>query len=721
MRRFLLSLFLTAVSASLTFAMQTAQLYVLTPNVQQGAAVRRLDLQQLKELIAVKTSERRNAIAKDRAIAAAINRSGINFEVTTPILQELRALGAGPSTLAALEKIASQFLSTQSGSKERTRILVAEFEGPMLEGASVAEVILDELNDRARDYADIDVVPLRETISARQGRKWALERGKELDANIVIWGWYKKNEQEVLVNVHFQLVDDTSNLLLKSEKQSTILPISDFFKFQVRLSKEMGYLTFFAVGIARLVAGDLGGARNLLSAAIRQSTAPEQIINPASAYLARATINLLQGVLGNLSVSAATYDDLASAIHFDDKNAAAYSMRCGARSIEERFDLALPDCTRAIQLDPESAVAYATRSWVLEQQGDARGSLEDLEKASQLSRAQGNEELTLWYEGALFSKKNNPDGAITAFTGLMERNNHAYITYLASIMRGQSHLQKRNYDLALKDFRRALELFPNSGMAHWSLGDAQYDMNDYTAAVASYNKAIELGVTSAEIYVDLADAYDIQDKTEPALENYAKAIALDPKSVRALRNRAITFFRLNRLDDAITDLSAAITLDPKSDLAVFYRGRAYAAKEQLDLAISDFGAAIKLNPNDARYYYQRAFNLEGKGDQEAALKDYDSAIALDPKNENAHIARGYIHLERRNNALAEKDFDAVVALNPNNPFAYMGRALTLVQLANNPAAVSDLNKVLELTSDNDPLLTRVRQRAKRLLTSLMPK
>jgi tetratricopeptide (TPR) repeat protein len=59
----------------------------------------------------------------------------------------------------------------------------------------------------------------------------------------------------------------------------------------------------------------------------------------------------------------------------------AYAMRALAHSLRGRYDQALPDYDKAIELDPGSAIALNNRAWAYYKTGAARRGLRDVERS----------------------------------------------------------------------------------------------------------------------------------------------------------------------------------------------------------------------------------------------------------------------------------------------------------------------------------------------------
>jgi tetratricopeptide (TPR) repeat protein len=103
--------------------------------------------------------------------------------------------------------------------------------------------------------------------------------------------------------------------------------------------------------------------------------------------------------------------------------------------------------------------------------------------------------------------------------------------------RGQEWYVKRDYDKAIADFGRAIDLNPK--------GLAQYG----TGAILAYGNR--------------GNAYNEKGDTKRAIDNYTMAIAIDPKYTAAYTSRGLQYEKLGDLEKARADFNAALAVPAK--------------------------------------------------------------------------------------------------------------------------------------------------------------
>jgi len=704
------------------FLLQNVALSQITPRIQaqnSQANTQPLTLELIKERIRIYVSARnaQNKAAIDKAIATEIGRSGIKgIQPSDSILNDLQKLGAGPKTLQALKdlKTRSENRGTRSGNaSNKTIILVADFQGPEIERSSVTNTIIDELSDTTREYPDVEIIPLNEPITAKQGRAWANEKGKEHNASIILWGWYDVQQGQVLANVHFQVLKSSLEFLFSSEKQTLLLPLADFLSFQIRLSKEMAYLTFFTAGFVRFQAGDLAGSIDLFTNAIAESNVPQRMVNPADAYLYRSAAHIVKSWLFGGRVPDQAFEDLQQIINLKSDDTGAYTLRCSAHLLRKEYDLAAADCNKAIELEPNEANGYSGRSNVYLQKGDEKSAIADLETAVKLAPSDSDDLRIFYYRGLLALLKDDFDSVILNFNKVIEQDGSPLFIQPFLLARASAYLGKALNDSAVADLKRVIEITPQHPIAYSLLGDAFYNKKDYTSAISNYRRAIELGLNEAEAYTDLGDAYRDNGDTNQALESYSQAIIIDPGYRETYESRASLYMPKNEFDKAIRDYSKSIELDPKGWYGYFSRGYAYHRKKDFDKALSDYGKAIELMPKNAPTYFFRAITHEAKGEIDEAIDDYGLAAKFNPKDASPYFYRGELYRRKSNYDQAINEYSQAINIDSNYVSAYLSRGLTYVLKSDHKNAIPDLTKVLQLTSD-----PQIRKQVEQTLDSL---
>jgi len=128
---------------------------------------------------------------------------------------------------------------------------------------------------------------------------------------------------------------------------------------------------------------------------------------------------------------------------------------------------------------------------------------------------------------------------------------------LSFAKRGYDYEQKKDYNKAIKEYTKAIELNPKSAIYYNNRGVSYDDLGKYTTAIADYTKAIELNPKYADAYSNRGVSYHELGKYTTAIADYTKAIELNPKHADAYSNRGVSYRKLNQHDKAVADFKKA--------------------------------------------------------------------------------------------------------------------------------------------------------------------
>jgi tetratricopeptide (TPR) repeat protein len=148
-----------------------------------------------------------------------------------------------------------------------------------------------------------------------------------------------------------------------------------------------------------------------------------------------------------------------------------------------------------------------------------------------------------------------------------------------------------NYDGAVVQLKKAVELAPNLPGNHYKLGDAYWNLSQWDQAAEQFKAELEIDPGSCQSHWKIGNIL-LQKNAAPeeALASLDKAIGACPALSEAHVDRARALVKLNRNQDAATDLELAAKTTPNDPsihflLAKTYRalGKSAEAGEQMKL------------------------------------------------------------------------------------------------------------------------------------------
>lgn len=131
----------------------------------------------------------------------------------------------------------------------------------------------------------------------------------------------------------------------------------------------------------------------------------------------------------------------------------------------------------------------------------------------------------------------------------------------------------------------------NMARAYYKRAGAYFERADYDAAIADYTKAIELDPGFESNYSGRAEAHDRKGNYDAAIADYTKIMEIEPKSAWPYDMRGEEFKKKRDYNAAIADYTRALEVDPQIRVESS-RADAYLQKG-VDHAIGDYTTAIQ--------------------------------------------------------------------------------------------------------------------------------
>lgn len=102
--------------------------------------------------------------------------------------------------------------------------------------------------------------------------------------------------------------------------------------------------------------------------------------------------------------------------------------------------------------------------------------------------------------------------------------------------RGDASILKGDFDAAVIDYTKAIEMNAEAVTSLLGRGVAYYNKKWYDLAIADYNKVIELNPKSSAAFANRGEAYEKKGNSDLAAADYKKALDLDPANESAKTN-----------------------------------------------------------------------------------------------------------------------------------------------------------------------------------------
>lgn len=216
----------------------------------------------------------------------------------------------------------------------------------------------------------------------------------------------------------------------------------------------------------------------------------------------------------------------------------------------------------------------------------------------------------------------------------MAINNSSEVYY----NKGISHYEREEYELAIENFRKAVEHDPSNFRFFYNLGLAYVKTEETDLAIDSFKKSIKLNPQDADSYQNLGLAYHKNEEFDKAINAYSNAIEISPKDSIGYDNLGITLFTVKDFDKAILNFKKSLELNPDNPSTAYNLAYTYYSNKQFDLAEESFILASSLNPNDDEAFFNlgNVYLIQEKYDR--AEENLKKALSLNPDHAEARSA-----------------------------------------------------------------------------------
>jgi tetratricopeptide (TPR) repeat protein len=148
---------------------------------------------------------------------------------------------------------------------------------------------------------------------------------------------------------------------------------------------------------------------------------------------------------------------------------------------------------------------------------------------------------------------------------------------------------------AMRQFEKALAIYPSYKDAYGEMGLAYFYNGDNTKAMECYQKAVAIQ-PDAKVYSNMGMILFQQNNLAEAQKVYEKALEIDPRYVDGLRNLGSALAMQGKFKEAIPYFKKAIEFKPKEAILYFFLGSAYRDSGDANTAQQYLNKAYQLDP-----------------------------------------------------------------------------------------------------------------------------
>jgi tetratricopeptide (TPR) repeat protein len=290
--------------------------------------------------------------------------------------------------------------------------------------------------------------------------------------------------------------------------------------------------------------------------------------------------------------------------------AAAYNNLGALYLRQHEYEKAVAALERGLKIDPKMPSASALLGISLYEMGDYANARSRLEAALRANPKDSNVELTLAND---LIKLGEPEAAASHFQQVTHRdpkNQEAWYQL------GKVYMQ-----LSQEALVKLREIDPDSVLIHEVSGEIMESMSNFDGAIVEYKKAVEMAPQQPGTHYKLGNAYWSISQWDAATQQFQAELANDPRSCSSYyKLGSIILEQHGDPQAALDDANKAVAICPNLTDARVDRAKALLRMERAQDAIPDLEAAERFSPDDANIHFllAQAYRTLGRTQQAQA-------------------------------------------------------------------------------------------------------
>lgn len=268
---------------------------------------------------------------------------------------------------------------------------------------------------------------------------------------------------------------------------------------------------------------------------------------------------------------------------------------------------AAPVLERGLHIDPQMGTATALLGLSYFELGENEKAEPILERAIRANPADNNVQMSLAHVLLNLGKSQEAIQSLNDYVSRNPKDQQAW--YLL----GKTYLQMSEDALG-----KVNQIDPNSFVAHEVAGEIDESMHNYDGALVEFKKAVELAPQQAGTHLRLGNVYWVMGKWESAQDEFRAELTIAPTDCVARWKLANSILAANgSADDALTDLNKTIAGCPKIMQARVDRAKALIKLNRSAEALPDLLLAVKDSPDEPSIHFLLAsvYRAQGRADE----------------------------------------------------------------------------------------------------------
>ncbi len=168
------------------------------------------------------------------------------------------------------------------------------------------------------------------------------------------------------------------------------------------------------------------------------------------------------------------------------------------------------------------------------------------------------------------------------------------IVIILGLLGTRTHFQNKVWKDAGKVWDKAMEYSSNTPLILNNRGVIYLRKKQYDLAIADFTKAVKLRPKYVNAHYNLGLVYQNSEKYDLAVVNYNLALKYDPEYTKALINKCLLYIKSNRYDEALVSGLKAIETNKDSGKGHYFLSKIYRHKKDYPKALTHILRAKEL-------------------------------------------------------------------------------------------------------------------------------
>ena len=304
---------------------------------------------------------------------------------------------------------------------------------------------------------------------------------------------------------------------------------------------------------------------------------------------------------------------------------------------------AVDSLQKAVKNDSNNGVAHYQLGLAFEMQHDDNHAESELHEAVRLRPDLTDAQRAL---ASLEMRRGDVDALMESAQLIISNAPNSADGYL---LRSVAEMNRRKYDDAEQDMRKAAELAPQSTAPYVQMGKLHEVQKQYPQAIKFYQQALDKDPASGDALQGVMNVYIAQKQLDQAVAAAKAQIAKSPNVSGFYDLLGTALFEKKDFKGADEAFTKAVELDKNNSDALLKLAQAQAAEGSVGQALATYQQSIKDHPREISFYILAGMMYESQNNYDQAKAMYQQALTIDHENPLASNNLAYVMLEQGGN------------------------------------------------------------------------